>query len=75
MSAERWEAARWIKSNPECVFCDVLMEPMIIFHIEDNAIRGWKCPKCGFTLIYPKEIPKVMEFLKGTAKIVRQGST
>lgn len=69
MSNERWEAARWIRSDPRCVFCDIFTEPAIILRVEENSIRGWRCPKCGFTLIHPREISKAMELLRETMKI------
>jgi len=68
MSVERREAPR-VRLNPKCLFCDVLAEPTLILRIEDKAIRGWRCPKCGFTLIHPEEIPKAMDFLKETMKL------
>ncbi len=69
MSAEKWEAARWIKPDPKCVFCDAYTKPAIIFRIEDKAVRGWRCPSCGFTLIHPEEIPKALDFLRKAAQI------
>ncbi len=69
MSSERWKAARWFRPTPTCVFCDTLTEPTIVFCIDENVIRGWRCPKCGFALIHPNEIQKAMELLKQTMKI------
>ena len=69
MSVDRWKAARWARLNPKCVFCDVFTEPTIILQIDDNMIRGWKCPKCGFALIHPDEIPKAMELLREAMKL------
>ena len=69
MSTERWKVNRWAIPNPKCIFCDSITESMIIFQIEENIIRGWKCPKCGFALIHPDEIPKAMELLKESMKL------
>ena len=35
-------------------------------------IRGWRCPKCGFTLIHPGEINKALEILRDTAAVWRE---
>jgi hypothetical protein len=69
MSKHRWSTAKHIKINPKCVFCDVFTEPTIIFHLEEKRIMGWKCPYCGFSLIHPREIPKVMGFLKDDMRL------
>ena len=69
MVYEKWDSFREVGSNPKCVFCDVSTEPTIIFRSEDHLVRGWKCPKCGFTLIHPHEIPKALELLKQIARI------
>ena len=69
MSAERRKASRWTKLSPKCVFCDILTEPAITLHIDGERIRGWRCPRCGFALIYPRDIPKMIYLLKETMKL------
>lgn len=69
MEYEKWNSMRWIKPNPKCVFCDVSTEAAIIFRSEEYTVRGWKCPKCGFTLIHPNEIPKALDLLKEIARV------
>ena len=69
MTAEKWKAARWVRPGIKCTFCETYMKPAVIFSIEENEVRGWRCPSCSFTLIHPEEIPKAMDFLKKAAQI------
>ncbi len=69
MTAEKREASRWVKPDPKCTFCESYMKPAIIFRIEEEEVRGWRCPNCSFTLIHPEEIPKALGFLKKAAQI------
>ena len=69
MSVERRKASKWTKLNPKCVFCDLIKEYRVILNIEENTIVGWRCPKCGFALIHPYEIPKAMKLLKESMKL------
>jgi|GEM_PF-6097150 tRNA(Ile2) C34 agmatinyltransferase TiaS len=59
---------RELEENPKCLFCDVSMRPAVIIRGEDYLLRGWRCPKCGFTLIHPHEIPKALELLRAMTK-------
>jgi tRNA(Ile2) C34 agmatinyltransferase TiaS len=58
-----------VKSEPKCVFCNASTKATIILRSEGYIVRGWKCPKCGFTLIHPKEIPKALKLLREIAEI------
>jgi hypothetical protein len=69
MSTSKGNAVKWIKTGPKCVFCDLIAKPMIILQAQEYSIKGWRCPKCGFTLLDPKEIPKAMSLLKEARKI------
>jgi len=69
MGSEEWGMVQRRTPNPKCVFCDLLTEPSIIFQSEDLTVRGWRCPKCGFTFIHPSEIPKALQVLREVAKI------
>lgn len=72
MSDSGWRTARWIRPNPKCVFCDLSTEPTVVFQNEDYRIHGWRCPRCGFTLIHPDEIHRALEILRETAEIRHQ---
>jgi len=65
-------AKKMIASNPICVFCDIQTMSTTIFRGENFMIRGWRCPKCGFTLIHPEEIAKALEILRETAAVWRE---
>jgi len=69
MDLDAWNMSQRRTLNPRCVFCDVLTEPSIIFQSEDLVVRGWRCPKCGFTYMHPNEIPKALQVLKEVARV------
>lgn len=69
MGTERWRVNRWEVSSPKCVFCGSTTEPTIVVQVEENMLRGWRCPKCGFSLMHPDEVPKAMELLKEAMKL------
>lgn len=64
MSFRNWQTYRGLKKTPECLFCDIPSKPTIILSGYDYIVRGWRCPKCGFTLIHPNEIQKALELLR-----------
>jgi hypothetical protein len=68
----RKDAKKWLPTNPICVFCDIQTMSTTIFRGESLMIRGWRCPKCGFTLIHPGEINKALEILRETAAVWRE---
>lgn len=70
MDLEEWSRTQRRIIDPICVFCDITTEPSIIYQKEEIIVQGWRCPKCGFTLIHPQEIPKAMQVLKEVAKIL-----
>jgi hypothetical protein len=45
-------------------------EPAIVFRGEEYMVKGWRCPKCGFSFIHPEEIPKALELLKEVTKSI-----
>ena len=65
-------AKKMIAPNPICVFCNIQTMSATIFRGENLMIKGWRCPKCGFTLIRPEEIAKALEILKETAAIWKE---
>ena len=69
MVYEKWISIKRTAANPRCVFCDTPTELTIIFRSEEYIPKGWKCPKCGFTIIHPDEIPKALSLLKEIARI------
>jgi len=71
MTSGKWEAARLKRSNQKCLFCDLSLERTIILQTADDTIRGWRCSKCGFKVMHPEDIPKVLKLLKQEIKIRR----
>lgn len=53
---------------PKCLLCNTLTEPDMILDSEEFMIRGWKCPKCSFTLIHTNEIQKALLLLRKIKK-------
>jgi len=68
MSLDEWKKTRWRTQGPKCVFCDLTTEPAIVFRGEEYTVKGWRCPKCGFSFIHPEEISKALELLKEVTK-------
>jgi transposase-like protein len=64
MTLRDWRTFKSHKINPECLFCNSLTKPAIILRNNAYIVRGWRCPKCHFTLIHPHEIPKALDILK-----------
>lgn len=60
--------SKWLV-NPKCLLCDILIESTIIYHGDEFIIRGWKCPRCGLTLLHPSDIPKALELLRETVRV------
>lgn len=58
----------WI-IDPKCLICDIQTDPTIIHYDKEFIVRGWKCPRCGLTLINPNDIPKALELVRETAKV------
>jgi DNA-directed RNA polymerase subunit RPC12/RpoP len=61
--------SQWKGHKPKCMFCDVPTEPTIIFQDDSMIVRGWRCPRCGFILINPNDIPKALDTIKNKSWI------
>jgi hypothetical protein len=69
MGLDERNSAQRRTQSPRCVFCDCTTEACIIYQVDDLTVRGYRCPKCGFMLIHPNEIPKALQVIKEVAKI------
>jgi len=69
MDLDECNSAQRRTQSPICVFCDCTTEASIIYQVDDLTVRGYKCPKCGFTFIHPNEISKALQVVKEVAKI------
>lgn len=52
-----------------CINCDSQMNLIVLYKGVDFVIRSWRCPKCGLTLIHPKDAPNALELLKETIEV------
>ena len=69
MDLEEYGRAQRRMSNPQCVFCEVMTEPSVIYQSQGLTVRGWRCPKCGFAFLHPEEIPKAMQVMREVARV------
>ncbi len=53
-----------IAIHPTCVFCDTTTRPAVVYRCDTDAVRGWRCPTCGFKFIHPREIAKALQLLE-----------
>jgi hypothetical protein len=61
----KWESPQ-IESptvSPKCFFCELLTEPTVLYRDDDVVIRGWKCPRCDFTLPHSHDIHKALSII------------
>jgi DNA-directed RNA polymerase subunit RPC12/RpoP len=71
MSVEWKRASKWVDPNPKCIFCDIPATQTVIHRENDSIIRGWRCPRCGFTIIHPKDIQRALQVMSQTAEVWR----
>lgn len=53
------------RRSPACFYCDIPTRPVIVYRQGSVVVRGWRCPKCGFTLLDPKDIKVAMRVVEG----------
>ncbi len=64
------------KGNVKCVECNGKCKPSKI-NIDNFEFQGWRCSKCGYEIISPKDIEKAYFLLKARkyekVKIAKRG--